>query len=43
MKHAGVRTYNTGEEWPAGGINVVPHTPLTAASGWNLFGGYELL
>ena len=22
--------------------NVVPHAPLTAASGWNLFGGYEL-
>ncbi len=43
MKHAGVRTYNTGDEWPAGGINVVPHTPLTAASGWNLFGGYELI
>ncbi len=43
MKHAGARTYNTGDEWPAGGINVVPHTPLTAASGWNLFGGYELI
>ena len=43
MKHAGVLTYNTGGEWPAGGINVVPHAPLTAASGWNLFGGYELV
>ena len=42
MKHTGDRTYNTGDEWPAGGINVVPHDPLTAASGWNLFGGYEL-
>jgi hypothetical protein len=42
MKHAGARTYNTGDEWPAGGIAVVPHAPLTAASGWNLFGGYEL-
>ncbi|MBE0570216.1 MAG: hypothetical protein IH618_01615, partial [Ignavibacteriaceae bacterium] len=42
MKHSGALTYNTGEEWPAGGINIVPHDPLTAASGWNLFGGYEL-
>ena len=42
MKHSGDRTYNTGDEWPAGGINVVTHDPLTAASGWNLFGGYEL-
>jgi hypothetical protein len=42
MKHAGARTYNTGDEWPAGGIQIVPHTPLTASSGWNLFGGYEL-
>jgi hypothetical protein len=43
MKHAGALSYNTGEEWPAGGINVVPHDPITAASGWNLFGGYELV
>jgi hypothetical protein len=43
MKHSGVRTYNTGDEWPAGGIQIVPHTPLTAASGWNLIGGYELI
>ena len=42
MKHIGARTYNTGEEWPAGGIQIVPHDPLTAASGWNLIGGYEL-
>jgi hypothetical protein len=42
MKHSGARTYNTGDEWPAGGIQIVPHTPLTAASGWNLVGGYEL-
>ncbi|MBE0570947.1 MAG: hypothetical protein IH618_05315, partial [Ignavibacteriaceae bacterium] len=43
MKHSGARTYNTGDEWPAGGINVVAHDPITAASGWNLFGGYELV
>lgn len=42
MKHAGDRTYNTGDEWPAGGIQIVPHDPLTAAAGWNLIGGYEL-
>jgi hypothetical protein len=42
MKHTGARTYNTGDEWPAGGIQIVPHTPLAGASGWNLIGGYEL-
>jgi hypothetical protein len=42
MKHSGARTYNTGEEWPVGGIQIVPHAPLTVASGWNLIGGYEL-
>ena len=42
MKHTGALTYNTGEEWPAGGIQSVAHTPLTGASGWNLIGGYEL-
>ena len=42
MKHTGTRTYNTGEEWPAGGIQTVTHTPLAGASGWNLIGGYEL-
>ena len=42
MKHTGPRTYNTGDEWPAGGIQIVAHDPITAASGWNLFGGYEL-
>ena len=42
MKHSGDRTYNTGEEWPAGGINIVAHDPITAASGWNLIGGYEI-
>jgi hypothetical protein len=42
MKHSGDRIYNTGEEWPAGGIQIVSHDPLTSVSGWNLFGGYEL-
>jgi len=42
MKHVGDRTYNTGDEWPAGGIQIVTHDPLTAAAGWNLIGGYEL-
>jgi endonuclease/exonuclease/phosphatase family metal-dependent hydrolase len=41
MKHSGDRTYNTGDEWPAGGIQIVPHDPITAAAGWNLIGGYE--
>jgi hypothetical protein len=43
MKHAGALTYNTGEEWPAGGIQIVAHDPIAGASGWNLFGGYELV
>ena len=42
MKHSGARTYNTGDEWPAGGIEIVPHIPIEASSGWNMFGGYEL-
>ncbi|MBK9099332.1 MAG: T9SS type A sorting domain-containing protein [bacterium] len=43
MKHTGARTYNTGDEWPAGGIQIVAHDPIAGASGWNLFGGYELV
>ena len=42
MKHSVARTYNTGDEWPAGGIQIVPHNPLAGATGWNLIGGYEL-
>ena len=41
MKHSGARTYNTGDEWPAGGIQIVPHNPINVISGWNMFGGYE--
>jgi hypothetical protein len=41
MKHAGARTYNTGEEWPAGGIQIVAHDPIPGTLGWNLVGGYE--
>ncbi len=41
MKHIGNRTYNTGDEWPAAGIQIVPHTPINAVAGWNLIGGYE--
>ena len=41
MKNLGTNTYNTGDEWPAGGIQIVAHNPITAATGWNLFGGYE--
>ena len=43
MKHAGARTYNVGDEWPAGGFQNVPHDPLAGAAGWNLIGGYELV
>ncbi len=41
MKNAGAQTYNTGDEWPAGGIQIVPHDPINEESGWNIFGGYE--
>jgi hypothetical protein len=39
MKHAGARTYNSGDEWPL--IAIVPHDPIPGATGWNLIGGYE--
>jgi hypothetical protein len=42
MKNLGANTYNTGDEWPAGGIQIVPNIPITGATGWNLIGGYEL-
>jgi hypothetical protein len=42
MKHVGARTYNTGDEWPEGGIQVVEHGALIAEAGWNLIGGYEI-
>ena len=41
MKHSGARTYNTGDEWPLGGIQIAAHDSLNALSGWNLIGGYE--
>ena len=41
MKHTGAKIYNTGDEWPAGGIQIVPHNPINATTGWNLIGGYE--
>ena len=42
MKHLGANTYNTGDEWPVGGIQIVPNAPIAGATGWNLIGGYEL-
>jgi len=41
MKHSGAQVYNTGDEWPAGGILIVTHNPIVATAGWNLIGGYE--
>jgi len=41
MKHLGNRVYNTGDEWPAAGIQRVPNFPIAARAGWNLIGGYE--
>jgi len=42
MKHSGARVYNTGDEWPSDGIQIVPHAPIAAEANWNLIGGYEL-
>ena len=42
MKNAGAQEYNTGDEWPAGGIQIVTHNPFAGALGWNLIGGYDL-
>ena len=42
MKHFGAQIYNTGDEWPAVGIRVVAHHPISGMAGWNLIGGYEL-
>ncbi len=41
MKNVGAQTYNTGDEWPVDGINIVAHDPIPALLGWNLIGGYE--
>ncbi len=41
LKNLGSQTYNTGDEWPAGGIQIVTHDPIAGAMGWNLIGGYE--
>ncbi|MDH3269161.1 MAG: S8 family serine peptidase [Ignavibacteria bacterium] len=41
MKHSGFRTYNTGEEWPTGGIQIVTHDPIPIHTGWNLISIYE--
>lgn len=43
LKQAGARTYNTGDEWPANGIQVTKHYPIPGVQGWNLFGGYEII
>jgi hypothetical protein len=41
MFHSGTRTYNTGDEWPASGIQIVNHDPIPVTTGWNMFGVYE--
>ena len=41
MKNNGANVYNTGDEWPAGGIQIVSHEPIDASTGWNLIGGFE--
>jgi serine protease AprX len=41
MKHSGARTYNTGDEWPAAGIQIVNSEPIPIKAGWNLISIYE--
>ena len=41
MKQVGDNVYNTGDEWPASGIEIVPHNHIDVSAGWNMFGGYE--
>lgn len=41
LKHIGNKTYNTGDEWPEAGIQIVPNNPINASAGWNLIGCYE--
>ena len=41
MLHSGNQTYNTGDEWPASGIQIVAHDPIPLTAGWNMIGGYE--
>jgi hypothetical protein len=42
MNHIGSNTYNTGDEWPASGMQKVLNVSLTGITGWNLIGGYHL-
>jgi hypothetical protein len=41
MKHLGLNLYDTGDEWPAGGLRIVRHDPINVHTGWNIFGIYE--
>ena len=41
MKHQNDRIYNTGDEWPSGGILYVPNIPIQCTAGWNLIGPYQ--
>ena len=38
MKHSGLQVYNTGDEWPVGGIQLVAHDPIPITAGWNMIG-----
>lgn len=42
MKHIGSNTYNTGDEWPASGIQKILNVSLSGVTGWNLIGGYHI-
>ena len=41
MNHTGDNLYNTGDEWPTGGIQRVLNWPINVSEGWNLIGGFE--
>ena len=41
MKNNGENIYNTGDEWPSGGIQIATHSPINLSQSWNIFGGFE--
>ena len=43
MKNVDAQIYNTGDEWPAGGIFFVGYNPIISSAGWNLIGGYDYI
>lgn len=41
LDNSGETIYNTGDEWPSSGINLVDNNPINIVEGWNLVGVYN--